>query len=212
MDDVQLKPGEVVVAYFVRHGDTDDNQDDIYKPNNAPLNKDGIAQVRAAKKFLENKEFGQAYSGTDARTAQTGKIILEGRKNPLEKDQMLNHFDVGEAVGKKKVAYKDIAIKVRQDKNEKFPGSNESLNDFDSRIRRPVLKALRVGLLSGKPSVVFAHDSVLHGMGRLLHNNSKSALVKPGGVVRVIWNGKDFVSQVMLCPKTDSESGPHNWS
>ena len=207
MDDINLKPGEVTVAYFLRHGQTADNAKGFYKPENAELDKKGLAQSHAAKKFFDDKELGQAYTDDSKRTRQTADIVLGGRKHPIEIDQRLGHFNVGDAAGKPKKDFAEIAKKVRQDKNTKFPGSDESLNDFDGRVRKPLLKALRVGLESGKPSFITTHDSVLHSLGRILHNNSKSALVHPGGVVRVVWDGKNrqFKSQAVFGSKDSND-------
>lgn len=216
MDDVNLKPGQVVVAYLLRHGQTEDNAHERYKPEDACLDKKGIAQVcKAKKEFLDDRELGHAYVDNSKRTRQSADIVLADRKNvPLEIDQRLAHFNVGDATGQLKKKWQDVAKKVRQDKDAKFPGSDESLNDFDARTRRPLMKALQVGLRTGKPSLIVTHDSVMHSLGRTLHNNSKSALVHTGGIVRVIWDGKEhrFISQAVLSPKKDSETQSDDWS
>lgn len=191
---------EKTVAYVVRHGTTDLNNEDKYRGQlNIPLDEKGKQDAEELREFLKDKEIGKAWTSDLSRASNTAKTILQGRNIPATRDADLRPLDAGKFAGKKKSEYKDEMKKYQDDTSKKIPGG-ESIDNLHKRNRRPLLKAMRAGL-HGKPSLVSTHSSVIHSLGHILHGKHDHALVEPGGAVAVNWDGKKFNAKAVLKPK-----------
>ena len=192
---------EKTVAYVVRHGTTDLNAEDRYRGQlNIPLDKKGKEDAESLRDFFKDKEIGKAWTSDLSRASDTARTILRGKNIPATRDADLRPLDAGKFAGKKKSESKDEMKKYQNDTSKKIPGG-ESIDNLHSRNRRPLLKALRAGI-NGKPSLVSTHSSVIHSLGHILHGKHDVALVEPGGVVAVNWDGKKFNAKPIVKPKT----------
>lgn len=191
---------EKTVAYVVRHGDTALNDENRYRGQlDAPLNDKGRKDAEDLRKFFKDKEIGQAWTSDLKRASDTASTILRGKKVPATRVADLRPLDAGEFTGKKKDEHKDEMKKYQEDTSKVIPGG-ESIDNLHNRNRRPLLKAFRAGV-SGKPSLVSTHSSVIHSVGHILHGKHDVALVEPGGAVKITWNGKKFQAKPVLKPK-----------
>lgn len=191
---------KVPVAYVVRHGTTELNSQGKFRGDkDIPLDAKGRKDAQQAAEFLKDKDLGNAYSSDLSRAKDTAKAVVGDKF--VDTTENLRPLDVGNLAGKKKSEHMSEIAAIQKDHSLRLPGSDENLADFDQRIRHPLLKAFHAGIRTGKPSVVFTHASVIHGLGHLLHNDHEHNLVKPGGIVQVSFNGKDFIAEPVFKSK-----------
>ncbi|HZS43339.1 MAG TPA: histidine phosphatase family protein [Candidatus Paceibacterota bacterium] len=195
---------EKTVAFIVRHGSTRLNDENKYRGQlDVPLDERGKREAKEVAEFLKNQPIGQAWTSDLRRAKDTAKEILKGRGLKAIPTEKLRPLDSGKFAGKSKDEYKEQMEYYHEHPEEKIPGG-ESINGANNRMRKPLLKAFRAGL-RGKPSLVSAHASVIHSAGHLLHNNHKAALVKPGGAVKVIYDGEKFKARPIFKAKMEDE-------
>lgn len=200
---------EKTVAYVVRHGTTDLNAEEKYRGQiNTPLDDKGKKDAEELRKFFKDKDLGQAWTSDLDRASQTAATIVRGRRIPVTRVPDLRPLDAGKFAGKKKADFKDEMKQYQEDTSKVIPGG-ESIDNLHKRNRRPLLRAFRAGL-SGKPSLVSTHSSVIHSVGQILHGKHDVALVEPGGVVKVVWDGKKFHARPILKQKTKMNSAEKN--
>jgi len=198
------------VAYIVRHGTTDLNAQDKYRGQiDTPLDSKGKKDAEDLRKWFKDKKIGKAWTSDLARAKDTANTILQGKKTPATRSGDLRPLDAGDLAGKPKDAkHKAIMQKYQDDTSKTIPGG-ESIDNLHSRTRRPLFQAFRAGL-KGDPSLVSTHSSVIHSVGHHLHDNHEAALVEPGGVVEVTWDGKKFHAKPVFKPKTKKAEAEKN--
>jgi len=198
-----------VVAYVVRHGTTKLNEENRYRgQKDIPLDEKGKKDTEALTKFFSDKPVGQAWTSPLLRAKETAKGILKSRKIKAIPAKQLLPLDAGKYTGMKKDDPNANMKYYHDHTNERIPGG-ESIDGMHDRVRPILFKAFRTGLRTGKPSLVSAHSSVIHSLGAILHEDHKAALVEPGGVVAVTWNGKTFDAKPVLKPKQEKESSAY---
>ena len=194
-----------VVAYVGRHGTTELNKEDRYRgQENVPLDQQGRQDAKEQAEFMADKLIGQAWTSPLSRSRDTAKAVLEGRGIKVTPLQSLLPLDAGKYTGEKKSDHKEAMKYYHEHTDVPIPGG-ESIDNINSRSRRPLLRAFRVGYRTGKPSYLAVHSSIIHSLGNLLHGNHKAALVEPGGVVEVSFDGKRFNVKPVFKPKKESE-------
>lgn len=89
------------MIYFVRHGQTDDNINDILTgQNDVPLNQTGIKQAKLAAEELKNVKFDVVYCSLLSRVKNTLNEILKYHKNvKVVFDNRLKERNYGEIQG-----------------------------------------------------------------------------------------------------------------
>lgn len=198
-----------VVAYVVRHGDTTLNDENRYRgQKNVPLNDKGKKDAKELTKFFSDKQLGQAFSSPLSRATDTVKEILKDRNMKATKASALLPLDAGKFTGMKKDDAKADMKYYHDHTDARIPGG-ESIDGMHKRVRPILFKAFRAGLRTGKPSLISGHSSIIHSLGAILHENHKAALVEPGGVVAVTWDGKNFNAKPILKPKQESENSAY---
>ena len=199
-------PKDQVVAYILRHGSTKLNQENRYRGQmDVPLDDQGKQDAKEAAEFLADKPIGQAWTSDLSRAKNTAKEVLKDRGIKPTSVKSLEPLDAGKYTGEKKDDLQEIMKRYHDDTSLRIPGG-ESIDDMHKRVRPPLFKAFRAGLRTGKPSLVSAHSSVIHSVGHLLHDDHKAALVEPGGVVAVVFDGKKFQAKPIFKPKAESEA------
>jgi broad specificity phosphatase PhoE len=169
-----------------------------------PLDENGKQDAKDAAKFLADKEIGQAWTSPLSRSKDTAKTILKGRGIKAVSDNGLLPLDSGKLSGKNKEKHKSEMDYYEAHPDETIPGG-ESLDDIHERARRPLLKAFRAGVRTGKPSLVSAHASILHVIGELLHGDHEAALAEPGGVIEISFDGKKFHAKPVFKAKEETK-------
>lgn len=193
---------ERIVAYVVRHGTTELNEQGRFRgPMNPPLDDKGLDDAQKLSKYFQGIELGDAWTSDKTRAVQTADAILDPKGQVANQTPDLHAWNVGYLAGEKKDAEQSKAsVSYHQDHaDEAFP-DGESLNDFRKRVRPVLLRAIKAGHDSGKPSLVVAHSSVIHELGNLVHHDHASAIVKPGGVAAVTFDGKAFNARAIVKP------------
>jgi probable phosphoglycerate mutase len=198
-----------VVAYVLRHGRTKLNEAGKFRGIvNAPLDPKGVKDVEEAKEFLKGAPIGSAYSSDLGRAKDSAHILL-GKNKKLKVTEALRPIDVGALSGQDKDENKDLIEYLQNHPDQHFPGGGQSIDEFNGQSRKPLLMALRAGLRNEDPSLISTHASVIHSLGKLLHDDHKAALVKPGGLVEVTWDGKQFNARPVFKPKESEELDDH---
>jgi broad specificity phosphatase PhoE len=193
-----------VVAYIVRHGSTIENEQHKFRGQlNIPLDEKGRQDAKDVAKFLSDKPIGQAWTSDLSRSKDTAKEILKGRGIKAAPLTTLRPLDSGKFAGKSKDEYKSEMDYYEKHPSVKIPGG-ESLENLHKRARQPILKSFRAGIRTGKPSLVVAHSSIIHTVGELLHGDHEAALVEPGGVVKILFDGKRFHANPVFKAKEET--------
>src|SRR5258708_6911942 len=194
-----------VVAYVVRHGTTKLNEENRFRgQKDIPLDEKGKKDTEELAKFFADKQIGQAWTSPLMRAKDTAKKLLKGRKVKVTPAKQLLPLDAGKYTGMKKDDPNANMKYYHDHTNERIP-DGESIDGMHDRVRPVLFKAFRAGLRTGKPSLVSAHSSVIHSLGAILHEDHKAALVEPGGVVAVTWDGKKFNAKPGFKPKQEKE-------
>jgi broad specificity phosphatase PhoE len=190
-------PTGQVIAYVSRHGTTDWNSNGSngggkYRgQKDIPLDDKGREDAKEAADFLSKVPIGQAWSSDLSRAKDTAKEILKGRGIKSIPTTALRPLDSGKYTGMSKDDAKEDMKYYQEHTDVRIPGG-ESIDNMHKRVRPPLFKAFRAGLRTGKPSLLSVHSSVIHSLGHLLHDDHTRALVEPGGVIEVIFDGKKF--------------------
>jgi broad specificity phosphatase PhoE len=204
-EETNEKPSGQVVCYAVRHGRTVANEENKFRGQmNIPLDENGKQDAKDAAEFLKDKTIGQAWTSPLSRSKDTAKVILKGRGIKAIPDEGLLPLDSGKLSGKSKEKHRSQMDYYEANPDKTIPGG-ESLDDLHERARRPLLKALRVGLRTKKPSLISAHASILHVLGELLHGDHEVALTEPGGIVEVSFDGKRFHAKPIFKAKEETK-------
>ena len=200
-----INQSERVVAYFVRHGSTILNSENKFRGwMDVPLDTNGKEQAQKVAEFFQKIALGDAFTSSLERAVQTAQITLEPKGLYATPSDELRPINVGELEGKLKSEHRKLVNYLQKHPNEKFPGG-ESLNGFRSRVRRPILGGIKNGVESPLPSIIFAHSSIIHEVGNLVHQDHNKVLVKPGGIVAVSFDGKAFRASAIFKPKRNGE-------
>lgn len=193
------------VLYIVRHGETKLNAAHAFRGNvDVDIDAKGIRQAEEARTFLSGIPFGRFLSSTKRRAVHSIEVII-GESRSFETTEQLCALNVGKFSGQPKNAanLKELEYYISHPEIP-IPGG-ESLQAFQNRVR-PVLKeAMMEGLVSGKPTFILGHSSIVHEVGSMLHGDPESILVEPGGVAVIfqLASGK-FDARAILHPKPQS--------
>jgi len=196
---------EKIIAYVARHGTTELNEENKYRgQKDVPLDDKGREDAKTLAKFMADKPIGQAWTSDLSRAKDTAKEVLKGRGIKATPLESLRPLDAGKYTGQKKSDHAEDMKYYHKNTNVRIPGG-ESIDGMNKRVRTPLFKAFRIGLRTGKPSFISAHSSVIHSLGHLLHDDHTHALVEPGGLVKVVFDGKKFHAKPVLKPKKESK-------
>ena len=197
---------EFIVGYIGRHGDTVLNDQNRYRgQKDVALNEKGKQDAKEQAEFLKDKPIGQAWTSPLSRSRDTAKEVLKDHGMKATPLSSLLPLDAGKFTGEKKEDNQEQMKYYHDHTDVPIPGG-ESIDGMNKRVRRPLFKGFRAALRTGKPSYFSVHSSVIHSLGQLLHNDHKHALVEPGGIVKVIFDGKNFHAIPVFKPKKQNES------
>jgi len=197
-----------MVAYFVRHGTTDLNKENVFRgQDNPPLDTQGLKDADTVAKYLRPIEFGTAYMSPLDRTETTAERILEPRGQTASPTDDLLPWDTGYLTGQPKTGHEKDIKYYQNHPNTKVP-QGESINDLKARATPRIRIALNHGLSMGVPSLVVTHSSIIRVLSDMLHGDHNQVKVKPGGVVGVFHDGKSFKA-VPLFRKEDAGEKTH---
>jgi alpha-ribazole phosphatase len=175
------------IAYFVRHPDTDMNDDDVFRGDyDPPINEHGKAQSKLLVHFFHNVKPLAIYHSSRLRTKQGIEPLAKskGLKPILTKD--LDSLNTGNFAGQPKDKENNKKMKwYREHPDAKIPGG-QSVRDFQNHADDAFDRLFREGdNKEGKPVIASVHGSIIKELGRYLHGDIKAAHVEPGGVLGV---------------------------
>lgn len=201
-----------IVAFFVRHGDTDLNdgsgpqQEERFRGDlDVPLNEEGRRQAEDLVPHFAAREFSAAFHSGMQRTAQTLEPLMEDKGMEATEVDGLDSLDTGDFSGlpktkknKKKLEY------FREHPDERIPGG-ETVNEFRGRVDPKIMTVIKIGDDAGKPSIACIHGSVMRELSRLLHDDYNKVKVEPGGVVGIFKSPNGYEAQALLKESQDEE-------
>jgi len=89
------------MLYFIRHGQTNWNlQKKIQGITDIPLNETGIREAQSAAVEISKKKWDRIISSPLSRAQKTAEILNQNIGLPIETDQRLCEFDLGDLEGK----------------------------------------------------------------------------------------------------------------
>lgn len=176
------------VAYFIRHGETEGNEKDVFRGDiDFPLNKEGQEQAQKLIKFFRRDRFSKIYGSDRKRVLQTLEPLAKNKKMKIIKANNLESLNTGDFSGLPKSDENLKRIKwYNKHPNVMIPGG-ESVQAFRDRVD-PMLESIcKQGEEAGVPVAVGCHGSVLKELYRWLYGKIESkARVEPGGVVAIL--------------------------
>jgi broad specificity phosphatase PhoE len=176
-----------VVAFFVRHGETQLNKDKAFRgPLDVELDDSGKKQADTLADFFKDINFSHAFSSDKKRTKETARRVLGKRKTKLKVVKQLDSYDVGDLAGEPKDEDNLKIVKYYQEHpDEAIPGG-ESINGFRKDADPEIVMVIKKGEKAKKPAIAFVHSSIIHEISHLIHGDHQKVKVRPGGVVAII--------------------------
>lgn len=195
-----------VVAYFLRHGDTDANDADVFRGDiDYPLNKKGKEQAKELIPLFKGRKFSAAFVSTRTRAKQTIAPLMRDKKMKATPEKDLESLDTGAMAGLPKNDANLQVMKIYQENpKETIPGG-EKVRTFRNRVDSALMSIIRKGEEAPYPTVVCTHGSVLKELSRLITGDMKSVRVDPGGVIAVFKDHNGYTLKAMHKPVDGSE-------
>jgi broad specificity phosphatase PhoE len=188
-----------LVAYFIRHGETDLNKSDEFRGDlDVPLNAEGQKQAEDLVPYFKGRVFSDAFASSRIRTDQTLAPLLKSRNMEATILPGLDSLDTGDFAGlpkneenKKKLEW------YREHPDEQIPGGDK-VQDWRNKVDPLLLNIIKKGEEGPAPVVAGTHGSILRELSRLLHNDYNRAKVDPGGVIGVFKSPYGYTLKALL--------------
>lgn len=194
--------------YFVRHGESTGNAQEIFYDDNKeyPLTEKGRQQALEQAKALENISFDIVYASKLQRAVETADIICKHLELDFETDSSLNEFMLGSLGGKRYSEsmneYAELADSwiLKKEFNNKA-SNGESFNDVRSRFFPFIECLIEKYKETDKNILIVAHGGLYRMMLPLLFTNIDHDFVYD----KFLQNAEVVVSKVknndILCEK-----------
>lgn len=181
-----------IVAFFVRHGETDLNdppdggKERFRGDADVLLNDKGQKQAQELVPLFNARDFSAAFHSGMHRTAQTLEPLMKTKGMEAHEVEGMNSLNTGDFTGLPKTAENKKRLEwFRLHPNVRIPGG-ESVREFQKRTDPRIMRIIRLGDAAGKPTITAAHGSIMRELSRLLCDGNYDAVkVDPGGVVAV---------------------------
>lgn len=148
--------------FFVRHGQTDWNEDDRLRGwSLIPLNAEGRKEAQQAAQELKSQHIIHILASDLPRVMETAKPISKATGAPITIDNRLRDFDYGDWTGVpvKDVLPKMLAIFKAQEGTP--PGGEEDYSDMLDRTHQIIDILLRQAKVSGKQNYAVVSNNRL---------------------------------------------------
>ncbi|VVB52057.1 2,3-bisphosphoglycerate-dependent phosphoglycerate mutase [uncultured archaeon] len=188
-----------LVAFFIRHGETDLNKSDSFRGDiDIPLNEEGQTQAEEIPHYLSAYKLSALYHSGMQRTAQTLEPLAKAKGLNTVGMQNLNSLDTGDFAGKpKNEENRDKLAYYRDNPEETIPGG-ESVQSFRDRIDPILMNIIKVGEEGGAPSAACVHGSVIREISRLFDKSYDSLKVEPGGIIGVFKDQNGYSAKALV--------------
>ncbi len=194
------------VAYFVRHGDTDLNDKDVFRGDeDIPLNEKGRAQAENLIRFFRHNKFSRIYCSDRKRVRQTLAPLAKDKGMRLIILPNIESLNTGDFTNYRKTKENIAAIQWYSRHPEiQIPGG-ESFHEFRERVDPQLWRAIKTGEDSERPVVIGVHGSILKELHRLLYGTTiPKARVATGGVEAVFKSAHGYEA-IPILGKKDKE-------
>jgi 2,3-bisphosphoglycerate-dependent phosphoglycerate mutase len=145
--------------FFVRHGETEDNEENIIRTKDAQLTDTGRKQAEVAAKQLKSEGVDAIVSSNLPRAKESAHIIAAKLGIVPQFDNQLNTWDMGKMEGQ---PCDSTNTKLMKDAVEKTPdepvGGGESFNQFKDRSQAGIRDAINNN--PGKKLAILTHSKV----------------------------------------------------
>lgn len=186
LNPVNTHHNSMPVAYFVRHANTDMNDDDKFRGDlDVPLNEEGEQQAKQLASYFHNVTPSAVYNSSRSRTRETILPLAESKGLKPETLSELDSLNTGNFAGQDKD--KDNMKKMqfyREHPDSKIPGG-DVIREWQNRVDAGLTKVIKQSEKDGHPAIACIHGSVIKELSRFLHGDIKKLKVEPGGVVAV---------------------------
>jgi broad specificity phosphatase PhoE len=198
------------VAYFIRHGETDANKEDVFRGDiDYPLNDRGKQQAAKLVSFFRGRKFSVIYGSDRKRVKDTLLPLAKDKKLPIKMLPDLESLNTGDYAGlpKTKESVKEIRW-YNKHPNEMIPGG-ETVQGFRNRVDPKLMMIIHHGEDSHRPAAAGVHGSVLKELYRVLYGTiDKKARVEPGGVVAIFKGSHGYEAIPILGAKDKEDITP----
>lgn len=186
LNPVSIHHNSMPVAYFIRHGTTDMNDDDKFRGDlDVPLNEEGEQQARQLVSYFHNVKPSAVYHSTRSRTLQTIEPLAKEKGVKPELISDLDSLNTGDFAGKPKSEDNEKQMQwYREHPDSKIPGG-DVIREWQNKVDNGLSKVIKKGEETGQPAIACIHGSVVKELSRFLHGDIKKAKVEPGGVVAI---------------------------
>ena len=193
-----------IVAYFVRHGDTDANDDNVFRGDiDYGINKEGQKQAESLVPYFKGRQFSVSYNSSRKRTKQTLAPLLSSKGMDSITTERLDSLDTGDLAGKPKTKENLDKLKYyKKHTNETIPGG-EKVQDWRNRVDSELLMIIRRGEEAPSPALAGVHGSVIKELSRLLTGDMNKVGVDPGGVLGVYQTPRGYALRALIREKKD---------
>ena len=194
------------VAYFIRHGDTDANEADVFRGDvDYDLNDAGKQQAQDLVKFFQGRKFSKAFTSTRTRAKQTIEPLVKSRGMTAASSDRLDSLNTGVFAGlPKNDANLEILKHYQENPKETIPGG-EKVRTFRNDTDAELMSLIRMGEESNFPVIACTHGSVLKELSRIITGDMKSVRVDPGGVIGVYRDPEGYTLIALLNPIDGAE-------
>lgn len=200
-----------LVAFFIRHGETDLNATDggteVFRGDmDVPLNDEGLQQAQEIPTYLAGYRLSALFHSGMQRTAQTIDPLAEKKGLVPKELEDLDSLDTGEFSGLPKTEEnKEKLAWYRKNPEETIPGG-ESVQHFRDRVDPLIFNVIKIGEEAGAPAVACVHGSVMREISRLFSESYDSLKVEPGGIVGIFRNGQgDYHAEPLVKEADEAE-------
>ena len=187
-----------LVAYFVRHGETEGNANGLFRGSlDYPLSERGHKDANKLADYFSNINLGPAYSSDTIRARTTAETVLEPKGMVASETPDLRSWNTGYLSGLPKSKHQNDIDFFQKNENTAIP-NGESLNQFRLRVGPRIKNSILKGIQSGVPSITFLHSSGIHELSHILYGDHSYIKVKPGGVVGVYHSGNKLSAKALV--------------
>ena len=189
----QRSQSGVIIAYALRHGTTELNQDNKFRGwADVPLDDKGRADAAQAAEFLKDSGIKHIFHSDLSRAVDTADIVAKKLSTaPLSdrEDERLRPWDIGELSGKDRDENAELLRWYVDNPSRSIPGG-ESLEEFGERCQEALEEYMKIARRGGPILFVFHTSNVIQLENFCTGTGAEGKpevdeRVKPGGILTV---------------------------
>jgi broad specificity phosphatase PhoE len=160
----QRSIGGVIIAYALRHGTTELNQDNKFRGwADVPLDDKGRQDAAGAGSYLKDKGIKHIFHSDLSRAVETADIVVQAMSVPPlsdREDERLRPWDIGDLSGKDRDENAELLRWYVDHPERNIPGG-ESLEEFGERCQEALEEYIKIAKRDGPILFVFHTSNVI---------------------------------------------------